>query len=109
MANRNMVFSEGFFNNEITVSLTHFSVSVGENGDDCDELQAGEAAAASKRCSFVGRLLFSWFDCYVAKGKDNALTADEIPALEEEYRLVKMAQGPNGYECYDGLLISHYL
>ena len=40
----------------------------------------------------VGRILFSWFDCYVAKGKANALTADEIPALEEEYRLVKLTR-----------------
>ena len=51
---------------------------------------SGEAEASSSsssgRCSVVGRLLFSWFDGYVAMGRARALTADEIPELEEEFR-----------------------
>jgi hypothetical protein len=38
------------------------------------------------RCSLLGRIFFSWFDVYVESGKTGMLTADEIPALEEEYR-----------------------
>ena len=45
-----------------------------------------EAAGAARRCSLLGRILFSWFGRYVAKGKAKALTADEIPVLEEEFR-----------------------
>ena len=50
------------------------------------EGEAAEAAEAARRCSLLGRILFSWFGRYVAKGKAKALTADEIPVLEEEFR-----------------------
>lgn len=54
---------------------------------------AGEATAAARRCSLLGRLLFSWFDRYVAKGKAKALNADEIPVLEEEFRYASECEG----------------
>ena len=46
-------------------------------------------SSSSWRCSLVGRLLFSWFDGYVAMGRARALTADEIPELEEEFRYTR--------------------
>ena len=51
-----------------------------------DEAAAEKAAGGGRRCSLLGRLLFSWFGGYVAKGKAKALTPDEIPELEEEFR-----------------------
>ena len=56
-------------------------------GDVVDEgVEMGEGEATARRCSLLGRLFFSWFDRYVAKGKAKALTADDIPVLEEEFR-----------------------
>ena len=53
--------------------------------------EAEEATSSSSwRCSLVGRLLFSWFDGYVAMGRARALTADEIPELEEEFRYTRL-------------------
>ena len=52
-----------------------------------------EGEAAARRGSLAGRLLFSWFDRYVAKGKAKALTADEIPVLEEEFRYASECEG----------------
>ena len=57
-----------------------------DEGVEMGEGEAAEAAEAGRRCSLLGRILFSWFGRYVAKGKAKALTADEIPGLEEEFR-----------------------
>ena len=46
----------------------------------------GGSLSSHTRCSFFGRVLFSWFDHYVARGKSGTLSADEIPQLEDEYR-----------------------
>ena len=57
-----------------------------DEGVEMGEGEAAETAEAARRCSLLGRILFSWFGRYVAKGKAKALTADEIPVLEEEFR-----------------------
>ena len=62
------------------------------------------SSSSSWRCSVVGRLLFSWFDGYVAMGRARALTADEIPELEEEFRYMKLrmrgrAETKMGWDC----------
>ena len=69
------------------LNFIHISFSVDEMGSGS---VAEESSSSSWRCSVVGRLLFSWFDGYVAMGRARALTADEIPELEEEFRYMKL-------------------